>query len=62
MKPEGSLPCSHEPTTGPYPNQMNRAHAMTFYFFTTTLILSSNLRLHLASCLFPSGFTTTILR
>jgi hypothetical protein len=26
MEPEGSLPCSQEPSTGPYMSQMNPVH------------------------------------
>jgi len=31
MEPEGSLPCSHEPPTGPIPSQMHLVHAFPPY-------------------------------
>jgi hypothetical protein len=48
--PEDLLPCSQEPSTGPYPEPDQ-----------LVLILSSHLRLGLPSDLFPSGFVTKIL-
>jgi hypothetical protein len=47
MEPEGSVPCSQDPSTGLYPEpyQSNPLH----------------LRLGLPSSLFPSGFPTNIL-
>jgi hypothetical protein len=43
-------------------NHLNPAHIITPYFFNTVtiLILSSHLRQVLATCLFPSGFTSKI--
>jgi hypothetical protein len=59
MEPQGSLPCSQEPTTGPYPEpyQSNPHHPILRFI----LILSTNLHLGLPSGLFPSGFPTNIL-
>jgi hypothetical protein len=53
MKPQGSLPRSQEPSTGPYPepNQSNPYNFNIIY----------PLRLGLPSGLFPSGFSTNIL-
>jgi hypothetical protein len=47
MKPEGSLPCSQEPTTGPYPEpDESNPHPYTVSL-RPVLILSSGLRLGL---------------
>jgi hypothetical protein len=47
MQPEGSLPCSQEPSTGPYPepDQSNPHHPI----LRPILILSTHLRLGLPS-------------
>jgi hypothetical protein len=58
MEHEGSLPCSQQPSTGPY--QINPVQLTTSYL-RFILILSSDLFLGLPSCLFPSGFLTNIL-
>jgi len=58
MEPEGSLPCSQHPTTGPYPepDEPNpQIHTLK------SIHISSHLRLVLPSRLFPSGFPTEIL-
>jgi hypothetical protein len=59
MEPEGSLPCSQEPSIGPYqePNQSSPYHPI----LRSILILFTHLRLALPSGLFPSGFPTNIL-
>jgi hypothetical protein len=58
MEPEGSLPCSQKPSTGPYPepDQSNPYHPIL-----SILILSTHLRLTLPSGLLPSAFPTNIL-
>jgi hypothetical protein len=58
MEPEGSLPRSQEPSTGPYtePDRSSPYHPILFLHFN---ILHS--RLGLASGLFPSGLPTNIL-
>jgi hypothetical protein len=60
IEPEGSVPCSQEPSTGSClePHQSNSYHSISL---TSILILSIHLRLGLPSGLFPTGFTTYIL-
>jgi hypothetical protein len=62
MEPEGSLPRSQEPSTGPYPepDRSNPYHPI-LSLVRSILILSTYLRLGLLSGLFPSGFSTNIL-
>jgi hypothetical protein len=55
MESKGSLPCSQEPSTG-----LNPVHTTPSYL-SSILILSTHLRLGLASALFPFGFPTNIL-
>jgi hypothetical protein len=57
MEPKGSLRCSQEPSTGPYP-EPDRSSP---YHLRSLLILSTHLRLGLPSGLFPSGVPTNIL-
>jgi len=58
MEPEGSLPCSQGPDTGPRCIQCTPSHSISL---RSVLILSSHLRLGLPTGLFPSGFPTKIL-
>jgi hypothetical protein len=60
MEPEGSLPCSQEPSTGPYP-ESDRSSPYHPIFLRSIFILSNHLRLRLPSGIFPSGFPTKIL-
>jgi hypothetical protein len=60
VEPEGSLPCSQEPSTGPYP-EPDRSSPYHPICLRSILILSTDLRLGLSSGLFPSGFPTNIL-
>jgi len=60
MEPEGSLPCSQQLATSPYP-EILPPHVPTPYilfFWRFILILSFLLRLGLRSSFFPSGFPT----
>jgi hypothetical protein len=59
MKPDSSLRCSQEPSTGPYhePNRSSPCHPI----LRSTFILLSHLSLGLPSGLFSSGFPTNIL-
>jgi hypothetical protein len=60
MEPKGSLPCSQEPSAGPYPepDQSTPSHPLSL---RSILILSTHLCLGLPSGLLPSGFHTNIL-
>jgi hypothetical protein len=59
MEPVGSLPCSQEPSTGPYlePNQSSPYHPI-LSFLRSVLILSTLLRRGLTSGFFPLAFPT----
>jgi hypothetical protein len=57
-EPEGSSPCSQEPSTGPYPEP---DWPSPHHFLRSILILSTHLHLGLPSGLLPSGFLTNIL-
>jgi hypothetical protein len=61
MELEGSLPCSHEPSTGPYsePDQARSYH--TGHICLRFVNINLPPRLRLPSGLFPSGFPTNIL-
>jgi hypothetical protein len=57
MEPEGLLPCSQEPSIGPYLSRINPVHTTPLYLYLKSiLILSTILRVGLPSCLFLSGF------
>jgi hypothetical protein len=61
MESEGSLPCSQEPSTGPYTEpDIDPVHTTPSYL-RSILILYAHLHLGLPSGLFPSGFPTNIL-
>jgi hypothetical protein len=55
MENEGSLPCSQEPSTGPYSESPNHSSLKSI------LLLSTHLRLGIPSGLFPSGFPPFML-
>jgi hypothetical protein len=61
MEPEGSLPCSQEPSTGPYPepHQSNPYHPT--YLSKIILIFSTHLLLGLFIGFLLSGFPTNNL-
>jgi hypothetical protein len=60
MEPEGSIPCSQEPYTGPYPEpyQSNPHHNILSKINYNTV---HHLRLGLPSGFFTSAFPTNIL-
>jgi hypothetical protein len=68
-EPEGSLPCSQEPSGGPYPepDRSSNYHpslsgcGSLSLSLRSILILSTYLRLGLPSGLFPSVFPTNII-
>jgi hypothetical protein len=62
MEPLGSLPCSQEPSTGPYPepDQCSSYHS-TPCLLRFILIFCTHLCLGPSSGLFPSGFPTNII-
>jgi hypothetical protein len=60
MEPEGSLPCSQEPSTGPYP-EPDRSSSYHPILSKMYFDIVPHLRLGLPSGLFPSGFPTNIL-
>jgi len=60
MEPEGSLPCSQEPATGPYPQPDASSPQLPTLFLKIYSILSFYLPLGLPSNHFPSGFPTKI--
>jgi hypothetical protein len=62
MEPEGSLPCSQEPSSGPYPEaDWSSPYNLNLSLYITILMLFTHLRLCLSNDLFPSGFPTNIL-
>jgi hypothetical protein len=63
MEPEGSLPCSQKPSTGPYsgPDESSPYHR-NLSLSRSILILSTHLHLGLPSGLIPSGFLKNIKR
>jgi hypothetical protein len=61
MEPKGSLPCSHEPSTGSYPEPHQARPYQPILSLRSILIISTHLRLGPPSGLFPSGFPINIL-
>jgi hypothetical protein len=60
MEPEGSLPCSQEPSTGPCP-EPDQAIPPNPLLLSFILILCTYLRLGIPIGVFMFGFTTNIL-
>jgi hypothetical protein len=58
MEPEGSLPCSQEPSAGPYPDLDQFS---PYYLSKINNNIIHSPRLHRPSDLFPSGFPSNIL-
>jgi hypothetical protein len=62
MEPDGSLPYSEEPSTGPYPQpDESSLHHPILFLLRPILTSYSRLRLRLRSGLYPSGFFTKLL-
>jgi hypothetical protein len=62
VEPEGSLPCSEEPSSSPYPEpDRSSPYHPNPISLRSTLILPTHLRLCLPSGLFYFGFPTKIL-
>jgi hypothetical protein len=61
METEVSLPCSQEPSTGPFPEPHKSSPYQSILFQISILILSTHICLSLHSGRFPSGFTTKVL-
>jgi hypothetical protein len=62
MEPEGSLLCSQEPSTSPYPEpDESSPYNPIVFILRLSLILSSHLRLGSPNDLFPFSFLTKIL-
>jgi hypothetical protein len=55
METEGSLPCSQEPSTGPYPEPDRPIHTIPSY------LSKIYLNIHYLPGIIPSGFLTSIL-
>jgi len=56
MEPEGSLPCSQQPATVPYPDSMYPVHTFPQYVPKIHSNIIYHLHLDLPSGLFPSSF------
>jgi hypothetical protein len=61
MEPEVSLPCSQEPSTGPYPELDQSSQYQLILFLSSILVLLFHLRQSFPTGLFPSRFPTKIL-
>jgi hypothetical protein len=59
MEPEGSLLCSREPSSSPYPEPDEASpYRPILFLLRSMLMLSSHVRLDLPGGLFPSNFST----
>jgi hypothetical protein len=61
MEPEVSIPCSQEPSTGPYPEATSIQTIPSHPIYLRSILILSNPRLGRPSGLFLSGFPTNIL-
>jgi hypothetical protein len=61
MESKGSLPCSQEPSTGPYPKPDQSSPYHPTFSVEDEFEYYPHLRLGLPSCLFPTVFYTNIL-
>jgi hypothetical protein len=61
VEPESLFPPSHRPATGHYPEQINPAGNLLFYFFKIHFNIILLLCLDLPSGLFDSGFHTKVM-
>jgi hypothetical protein len=60
LVPEGSLPCSKEPATGPYAEPLESSPYIPILYLLSILISSSHLRPGLKSGVFPTDFPVEI--
>jgi len=61
MEPEGLLPCSQEPATGPYFEPAESSPHLLTLFLRSIPVLSTHLRRSLPTGLFPPSFVSNIL-
>jgi hypothetical protein len=62
VETEGSLPCSQQPSTGPYPESDHPSPYHSFVFLPRSILLSYiHIRLGFPSCWFPSTIPTNNL-
>jgi hypothetical protein len=61
MEPKGSMPCSKEPSTGPYPESCESNPHHPILYLRYILVLSTHLRLGIPRGFFPFGVPTNVL-
>jgi hypothetical protein len=61
MKPECSLPYSHQPIAVPYSAQKNLVHTFRTYFLKIHYNINSHLHLGITRAIYPSDILITLL-